>query len=523
MQMVKSCGGPPSWLLAACVVAAGCGDGTSSTDGGNDTPWDGSGTTTDRIEQYGVAWVFDRAVPFGRFANGDFWVVGPVTIRSLTPAFDGTHHGWEVNPADPTLQGFDTRVADFDATRVPALPYTAAPGSSVVKSISTEPLADTDCRPCLRTAAVLTVLADVPPDEGRTVFRPPYFAADKPLVSTTDLHPELLPALAPTASVPGLTETADGFRRVQLDHKVNWVGRAMHPAENSPDYGSSIGGRNAEGALRLMLDEPAADKTELLIQYVQYGIDLHAMFRGGVTWPPNGGHSLGRKLPIAFAALLLGDAAMQDAVRTAGPDDFDENGSMYESAAAGTVLYGQDDSEQWYWENVVFDSGSRTLRDPYGLIDGGHRPGDSYQFCCTSMVWKSTATALKLLPDLIPVWNYDPFLDYVDRWVAQGAWAQPDTCAPPGGVCSGGDNPGAACTTANEKETCTGTDAFCDASGNWDAHYGVTYGPDGAGGCIADTDPSDGTGRFPDRHGDAANDGYYGSAFADEMWDAYVP
>ena len=49
---------------------------------------------------------------------------------------------------------------------------------------------------------------------------------------------------------------------------------------------------------------------------------------------------------------------------------------------------------------------------------------DSYQFCCTSMVWKSTATALRLLPALVPIWSYDPFLAYVDRWVAQGAWAQ---------------------------------------------------------------------------------------------------
>ena len=52
--------------------------------------------------------------------------------------------------------------------------------------------------------------------------------------------------------------------------------------------------------------------------------------------------------------------------------------------------------------------------------------------------------------------------------------------------------------------------------------YGVSYGPDGAGGCIADTDASDGTGRFPLAHGANADGGYYGSAFADEMWASYV-
>jgi hypothetical protein len=507
-------------LLAALAALPSCGGGDSSGDGGNDTPVDGDTTTS--LEQYGVTWTFQGPVRYGQFANGDWWVLGPVTIIAIAPAFDGTHHGWEVNPADPVAQGFDTRVADFDAARVPALPYTATGGQSIVKSASLEPLDDVDCRPCLRTAAVLTVLDAVPPNEGATVFRPPYFGAAKPLRPLDELHPELLPSLASVPSAPALADAVGDFRRVQLDHKTNWTGRAMHPAENSPDYGSDISSRNAEGALRLMLDEPSADKRELLVHYVQYGLDLYAMLGGGVTWPPNGGHSEGRKLPIAFAGLLLGDTAMQDAVRNSTAAQFGENGGMYDAAAAGTALYGQAEDEEGYWRNVVFDTGSRTLRDPYGMIDGGQRPGDSYQFCCTSMVWKSTATALRLMPELIPIWGYDPFLEYVDRWVAQGAWTQPDPCAPPDGVCAGGDVPGTACTSADERTVCTGTDAVCDLAGTWDAHYGITFGPDGSGGCIADTDPTDGTGRFPDRHGDATDDGYYQSAFANELWDAHV-
>jgi hypothetical protein len=504
-------------------------DGGGDTDGPVDPrPDDGTESdipveTTDRIEQYGIAWVFEAPVPYGQFANGDYWVLEPVTITSITPDFDGEHHGWEVNPSDNSGQGFDVRVADYQASHVPALPYAAAAGQSIVKSVSIEPLDDADCGPCLQTAAVLTVLGAVPPDGGATVFRPPYFSAEKTLYSATDLRTDLLPSLAPTASAPAMADVEEGFRRVQLDHKENWTGRAMHPADNLPDYGSSISGRNAEGALRLMLDDGLDAKMNALIYYVQYGIDLYAMMLGGVSWPPNGGHSEGRKLPMAFAAVLLDDQDMKDAVTGAPGDRFGETGGMYLSAAAGVVLYGQGVDESMYWENLVFDTGSRTLSDPHGLIDGGHRPGDSYQFCCLSMPWKSNATALLLMPELAALWNYQPFFDYVERWVSQGAWAQPDTCAPPDGVCSGGDNAGAPCTSASEPSVCTGTDAFCDLTVSWDAHYGVTYGPDGSGGCIQDTDPSDGTGRFPALHGTNADSGYYGSAFADEMWDAYHP
>jgi hypothetical protein len=491
--------------------------GCSGESGG---PW-ADLPTTDVVEQWGITWTFAEAVPYGQYANGDYWVIGPVTIASVTPDFDGAHHGLEVNPSDVVAQGFDARVADFDATRVPDFPYAAQPGESLVKAISLEPLDDAECRPCLRTASALTVVAEPPPDLGATAFRPPYFGADKPLYSTDDLRRELLPSLAPTPTAPALADVLARFQRVHLDHKNNWTGAFLHPTENMAEYGSDVSIENAEGALRLMLDDAIEAKEPLLVAYVQTGIDLFHMLEGGQTWPANGGHGEGRELPIAFAAALLDDAPMRDAVNAAGTDAFGENGGMYLSDVTGVVLWGQgQQAEDNYWTNVVFDTGSRTISDPYRQIDGGRRPGDGYQFCCTSMAYKANAIAAYLLPEIEVSWGA-AFFDYVERWVAAGAVAQPDPCAPPRGVCAGGDDPGAACTTASEPEVCAGEGAFCDASATWDAEYGVLWGPDGEGGCVLDADESDGTGRFPLLHGANADAGYHGSAFADEMWAAY--
>lgn len=516
-----TCSGHGDCTLVDGEPTCGCDDGYVA-DGLHCVDAGGEVSTTDQVVQYGVVWTFDSPTAFGRYANGDYWVVGPVTVTAISPAFDGAHHGWEVNPDDPVEQGFDTRVADFDEGRVPLLPYTAQPGESLVKGISKAPLGE-ECRPCLQTAAVLTVVADVPAQNGRNMFRPPYFGSEKKAYMVDDLRTELLPQWAPVEDTPTLAEVCAWFRRVQLDHKTNWVGRALHPEDNMPDYGSSIAQRNGAGALRLLLDDPLEDKRDALIVYVQMGIDLYHMVQNGTTWPPNGGHSEGRKLPITFAAVLLDDPQMQQTVFESGHDVFGENGGMYASAAAQTVLYGQqDNSAESYWTNIVFDTGSRTIIDPYHWIDGGHRPGGSYQFCCTSLPWKISATALHLFPELIAVWNFDPFLSYVERWVTFGAWSQPDPCAPPTGVCVGGDNPGAACTSASAPTVCTGADGACDLTANWDADYGVRYGPDGQGGCILDEDPSDGTGRFPQLHGVNADDGHYGSAFADNLWEAHV-
>jgi len=77
----------------------------------------------------------------------------------------------------------------------------------------------------------------------------------------------------------------------------------------------------------------------------------------------------------------------------------------------------------------------------------------------------------------------------MDRWVSAGATSQPDPCA------RDDDNPD---------------------------HYGVTYGPDGNGGCILDTDPSDCIGRFPDLHGTNVDGGYRDTELQRELWNAYM-
>ncbi len=507
--------------MALVLVCAGCGASSQRDD--DQEPLYDDGERANQLAEHGITWSFDEPVRYGRFANGHYWVIGPLTVTDIAPRFSGGRHGWEVNPSDPVAQGFDARIADYDDSRVPALPYEALPGESLVKSLSLEPLDDTECRPCTQSASVLTVLDEVPPDEGRTVLRPPYFGEEKPLYSTADLRVELLPQHQPTESTPSFADVAADYAIVQLDHKLGWTGRPLHPSDAMPDYGATIASRNAGAAVALMTTGTPEAKAEALARYLNDGIDIYHMMLGGVTWPPGGGHGEGRKLPAVVAAVLLDDTEMMDALASSGRDVFGENGGMYFSEAADVVLFGQTpNTEEAYWTNLVFDTGSRTIIDPYEMIDGGHRPGGSYQFCCTAKNWKATATALRLMPELVPVFNHEAFLTYVDRWVDHGAWTQPDPCAPPDGICAGGEGAGEPCTTANEPEVCTGEDAFCDTTVNWDTHYGVTYGPDGEGGCIADTDASDGTGRFPLLHGTSTNDGHHSSQFADEMWEAHV-
>lgn len=445
----------------------------------------------DSIVTDSVIWYFGSPIISGQFANGDHWVKGPVIITRITPDFDEEHHGWEVNPSPNGPVGFDIRLEGYDNSIVPELPYTAQPGQSLIKVVSREPFSENRLRPCLLEASVLTILDTIPIDI-ESIFRPPYVGEEKPQYNITNIRIEQLPSLPPVDGAPSLEEIEERFRRVRMDHRPYRNSTYMRPEKNLDNYAAANATDVNEAVLRLMLDDPIDQKMSALINVLQCGIDYYHFSLEGQTWPRGGGEQPGNKLPIVFFATLMGDDEIQQYVRDLKL--YDDYHTFY--GHDSIVLWGNVGWErpyprvEQYWNSIAVDGGDRTIADPYGYIDGGVVPGDYYQHCCTSLPFKGTSLCLLLMPKMLEIWYPKSLIEYSDRWVEFGTWTQPDPCAP--------------------------------SDGDWD-NYGITYGPDpeNPSDCIRDTDPSDGIGRFPERHGTSANEGAYGSNFVNRMWEAY--
>ncbi len=431
-----------------------------------------------KVSQHGITWYFKSKHSCGRFANKDWWVKGPVTITRITPDYSNGRNGWTVNPAT-AVNAYDSRISryQFIAKEIPGLPLKALPQQSIVKSVSSP---DGQCRKTdskihrcyLKTVAILTILGAIPENNGQTLFRPPYIGTARPIYSVNRLRADLLPSLPKVKHAPTLQWVEEEFSRVQFDHWSSWTGRYMHPAKNMPQYGSNIAISTNKAALRLMLDDPVKQKKAALIAYVQAGIDYYHMMKNGMNWRADGGHMVGRKLPVVFAAILLDNPEMKKSIASAPTGTFSEDGhtSFGKNAIA---LFGKDCGEPGYWQRELKGKGKRDCRDPYGYIDGGGSEiGAAYQTCCTAHAYKGAALAAILLPDGKNIWNHQPFFKYVDRWVNHGVWASPDRCS----------------FKAPEQFS---------------------------GQCIK------GPGRFTEKHGQGADTGYYQSTFVNEMWKAY--
>lgn len=468
------------------IVDASASGGSSVQFGSVST---GPGTMASSVSQYGITWTFDKAYPIGQFANGDWWVQGPVTLTAITPAFTGSQNGWEVNPNSGSQQGLDNRLDGFQASRVPSLPYVATAGKSIIKGVSRSGTCGNDGQfhyPCLTTAAVLTVLGSVPANNGANTFRPPFFGTIKPMFTTTQLRTDKLSSRTPVAGAPSLASAARRYQRVQVDYGNTWYGRYMHASQNyafvdNPnndqvsEYGAELGIDAADVALRLLLNDSLSAKMPALINYVQAGIDMYGMHNGGVEWVSDGGHFLGRKLPAVFAATMLDDPTMKAEIANAEYATYGDDGHAYyttnpqtvaamQAAGYAPALWGKPCGNGQYEQQQTNDTGPRDCRDPIAMIDGGEAPGDSYQHCCTSQPMKGASLATRLLPGAKAVWNYQAYHDYVDRWVGFGAWGSPD---------------------------------------NWNSQ-GKTPAR-----------------NYTSRHGTAKDGGSYGSTFVNNMWNSY--
>ena len=204
----------------------------------------------------------------GRYINGDWWVIGPITIASIKPESlrDGVRirHGSMQNPSPKsTTQGYDNAMffngktgrydaranAAFNVTR--QNPLTLAPSTSLV-STSSHPIAGE--LPQIESCAVLTCVAHPPPTNA---FRPPYCGADKrPRWTADNLDMTMFAHLDPVAGAPTVSELVEQFERTWLDHFPGSTGRYLHPRQNMPDYGRDLAELVGLGALTLQLEIP---------------------------------------------------------------------------------------------------------------------------------------------------------------------------------------------------------------------------------------------------------------------------
>jgi len=421
------------------------------------------------ISQYGIAWRFDSPREAGRYVTGDWWVVGPVTVVSVTPSPGEAdpdeprvgassiygapalrpdtrmRNGSTVNPKPAEDQGYDSRAINYNPAKSAVIPLALQPGDSLVSTVSAtavkvdssgEPglatpyaiglaglsYAPEDLPLALKTAAILSVVATTPPPDA---FRPAYSGGDSKVYREQDIVWDLLPALQSPASTPPWNVIERLFERPWLDHDSSWIVQYWAPGDNQPNYGREFARCVSIASLMLMLDVPIAQKCKLTIELIQLGIDLHGLAMNGRQWYSDGGHWQGRKWPILLASLLLGDEQLRSFPLTP------PNGALYcgvtlAPVALNTTTVFQEDLDTYYgvggngqsvlWQ-IVFHSKPRS---PYqekarAEYDSDDTFMNHYQSINASS-WIGISLAARWM-GAVKLWNHDAFFDYVDQWM----------------------------------------------------------------------------------------------------------
>jgi hypothetical protein len=405
------------------------------------------------LTQHGITWTFDGNPQTGQYANGDYWVVGPVTVVSITDTLHtvpvavaiGTNQidGAMINPVgSSTKQGYDSRITSYNQAlnqaRPGGLPLSAANplvlpvNSSLISSVSwttnepgcpkleQSPAVGVNVpRPATRSMAILTCVSNAPP-EG--TFRPPYCGTDKsPRFNKSQLDYSKLANLSPVANTPSLAAVEANFAGPWVDHVRSFVAEHNHPSMHMPSYGRDLSIVIGQGALMLQVDfsrlPGSPDKEKLLIEFTQLGIDLAGVADTGGQWPCDGGIFQGRKFPILLAGTVLNDAHMKNV--SAWSTQFQED--------QDTFYVSQADVDRTH--STAWKPDTRCTLAPYEAVNIGipewgiahaRKPeGDNLHWTATYRVinnmsytgWVLAAQIMGLRTD----WGHEALFDYIDR------------------------------------------------------------------------------------------------------------
>jgi hypothetical protein len=413
-----------------------------------------------------IEWTLAGTVTNGLFCNGDIYVVGPVTPTGRDPAriayvADSTWgtrvvNSSQINPVGNTTHvGIDSGLygLDYDvALDAEAGGYAEIPAGSSYISVRSR----STIRSFTDDAAILTVLAAAP---AAGSFRPPYSGTDKTvLFNESELDYSWLgnfdKTKVPSAvSTTTLDDMAHYFDRPYLDWPPENAGegrRNLHPARQF-DSVDGYGYHMAEWAARLFfhlnLDYTQAQKRDGLVNLVQLGLDITALYDNGTIWMCNGGHFAGRKLPVLIAGLSLtkdglGGAhdAMIDHMRdvanwttTKLSYYYTKDDGTYGTQTGAHVF--QDDSQYFYVNKLAWDitgGGSKgTTRTGAPAGTPNWNPYDS-DVAAVNILGYTEADSLLPLPEFGIRHETEPARDN-RHWTAAGEYRQGNTnnvCVP---------------------------------------------------------------------------------------------
>ena len=400
-------------------------------------PVDNSANFRSSITQHEITWTFDKNYTTGQYANGDWWVVGPVTITNITPSSTVTGSGRTINGTmiNPTAahypaQGLDSKMGKgaglgWDAALNVGRPggsdlsvinpLVVAVGSSVCSSVGHPNDLE---RPTLTDFAVLTVVIS-PPAAGS--FRPPYCGTDKTHHwNTSQLNYEVMQNLPPVKGATTPSALVNQFDRTWVEISTSQPGyTGFRASNNQPHYGRDMDNQLGNALLHLHLNFSKAEKEPLFIRLVQYGLDIYgaAASNPSIYWDDEAGIVNGQKAPLVLAALALNDAklltlaadtptrfSIDRQIWYVTEDDVGRQldtvtgkpapSRFYETADVGIAEWGQKHTGAPRWDNPDWGAVYRDV-----VYNGGY----------------GTALFARITPGMKAAWNHNAYFDYFDR------------------------------------------------------------------------------------------------------------
>jgi hypothetical protein len=390
------------------------------------------------IEKDGITWKFNESVTYGKYVNGDYWVLDTgdgIVIKEVFPAPNDGFNGSMVNP-NVGSQAYDKYIDAYDENLAVKFPVTLHAGDSLVSTISvtdkdlnaygkispswytySQGLSASHSR--LMNASVLTVVSKVP-KYGE--FRPPYVGNTKKSYNVRNINWSILPKRKAPSSLPDVEYYERGVERPWLMHIYHYSNRKMHPVENMPNYHREVGTFLSDVSLILLTDGATR---KLLYGFIQTGIDhYHTIINGAADNSTFEFHSI-------FTGLLLADQEMMN-VWVSGQSKTLGRGfekfyfpDQKLSTISSSIVKGE---KSWTGYDVMFrkkrgDAEHEHLHPSEWekVVNGGGIKQETYRLCCDSKPHFGMVLASRVLK-AGKYWPNNALDVYMDRWVSESKY-----------------------------------------------------------------------------------------------------